>query len=80
MPAAAGVTVSVPLAALLPDQLPLAVHVVPEFDDQVIVALSPTMTVVGATLMLVVAGTGVGGAMYPLPCPPPHAASSVTIT
>jgi hypothetical protein len=78
VPAEAGVTDSVPLAFLLPDQSPLAVQVVPAFDDHVIVALWPTMTVVGATLMLVLAGGG-GAAMYPLPRPPPHAANSMAI-
>ncbi len=72
-----------PLALLLPDQAPLAMQVVPEFDDHLMVALWPTVTVVGATLILMLAAAiGAGGAMlamYPIPPEPPHAPSSTAM-
>jgi hypothetical protein len=55
VPAEAGETVSLPLAVLLPAQAPLALQL-RAFDDQVSVALSPSVIVVGSTAIESVAG------------------------
>jgi len=66
LPVAAGVTDSVPDAALLPLQPPLAVHDVPVLDDQVSVVDWPSVIVVGE------ADSDTAGLLFmPLPPPPP---------
>lgn len=47
-----------PLAALVPDQAPEAVHAVALVDDHISAALAPLATVLGLALILMV---GVGG-------------------
>jgi hypothetical protein len=61
-----GVTVLVPVAARLPLHAPLAVQLVPEFEDHVTTVDCPSVIVVGFTVTLTVA-PGMG---FP-PEPPP---------
>ena len=70
VPAAAGVTSCVPVAACAPVHPPLAVQAV--FDDHVSVALCPAMMVVGATEIVAVAA----GGLDPPPPPPPQPANA----
>jgi hypothetical protein len=66
VPTAVGVSGSEPLAACAPVQPPLAVQLLPEFEDQVSVAVWPSTMLVGATVS-VSEGAGVAG----VPPPPP---------
>ena len=54
MPLAVGVTLNVPLVASAPLHEPLAVHEVALVDDQVTVAVWPTVIELGATAMATV--------------------------
>jgi len=63
VPALVGVTVVVPLAASEPLHAPLAAHVVPLLEDQVIVALCPRVIEVGVTVTV----TDEGGGVLPPP-------------
>lgn len=74
VPVAAGVTLVEPLAACDPLQPPLAVQLVPVLDDQVSVALWPSVIDDGATDIEIV---GAGGAELPPPPPPPQAPSAI---
>ena len=73
LPLVAGVSDVVPEDACAPVQPPLAVQVVPAEEDQVSVALWPSVMLVGATEIVTVGG---GGAGVPPPPPPPQAEST----
>ena len=53
-----GVSVAVPLVASVPLHAPLAVHDVALVEDQVTVAVCPTVILVGETLIVTVGATG----------------------
>jgi hypothetical protein len=57
VPTPVGVSVAVPLVDWLPLQAPLAVHAVAFVDDQVSVALAPSVIVVGFTEIVTVGAT-----------------------
>lgn len=76
VPAAAGVSVAVPLVACVPLHAPLAVQAVAFVDDHVRVELPPTVIVVGATAMVTVGAAGVptvtAAEAFPFPPLPLH--------
>jgi hypothetical protein len=69
-PIAVGVTSTVPVACCVPFHPPLAVQLVPWFEDQVSVALCPSAMVVGAAVSDAV-GAGIAGLSEPPPPPQP---------
>lgn len=56
LPAAVGLSLAEPLVFCAPVQAPLAVHEVASLEDQVSVALWPSVMVVGATVIVTVGG------------------------
>ncbi len=75
VPVAVGFSLSVPLTASLPVQALDAVHAVALVDDQVSVALCPTVMLVGATLIVTVGAAALIVTVAALEAEPPLAAS-----